>query len=125
MFPLIGPCGGKTTGQVMLATFFENLGWKVFRSPEVATILLGHVIPLSRSRLSFICFPEQENSRISYIPNFRQISLQRRSEIQRTHARIRYLRFLPAQNSRNVSRTSQKLVRKQISISLNDAFLVN
>ena len=23
-----GPCGGKTTGQARLATFFENLGWK-------------------------------------------------------------------------------------------------
>lgn len=35
-----GPCGGKTTGQDRLATFFENLGWKVFRVPETATILL-------------------------------------------------------------------------------------
>ena len=26
-----GPCGGKTTGQARLSTFFENLGWKVFR----------------------------------------------------------------------------------------------
>ncbi|KAI8122913.1 TRPL translocation defect protein 14 [Lucilia cuprina] len=24
-----GPCGGKTTGQSRLCTFFENLGWKV------------------------------------------------------------------------------------------------
>jgi len=24
-----GPCGGKTTGQSRLSTFFENLGWKV------------------------------------------------------------------------------------------------
>lgn len=23
-----GPCGGKTTGQSRLSTFFENLGWK-------------------------------------------------------------------------------------------------
>lgn len=23
-----GPCGGKTTGQSRLCTFFENLGWK-------------------------------------------------------------------------------------------------
>jgi len=36
-----GPCGGKTTGQTRLATFFENLGWKVYRVPETATILLG------------------------------------------------------------------------------------
>merc|ERR1719153_1868897 len=36
-----GPCGGKTTGQAKLSTFFENLGWKVYRVPETATVLLG------------------------------------------------------------------------------------
>lgn len=36
-----GPCGGKTTGQSRLRTFFENLGWKVYTVPETATILLG------------------------------------------------------------------------------------
>lgn len=36
-----GPCGGKTTGQSRLCTFFENLGWKVFRVPETATVLLS------------------------------------------------------------------------------------
>lgn len=36
-----GPCGGKTTAQNRLATFFESLGWIVFRVPETATILLG------------------------------------------------------------------------------------
>ncbi|XP_074029359.1 TRPL translocation defect 14 [Leptinotarsa decemlineata] len=36
-----GPCGGKTTGQTRLCTFFENLGWKVFRVPEAASVLLG------------------------------------------------------------------------------------
>uniref|UniRef100_A0A914WJY3 NadR/Ttd14 AAA domain-containing protein n=1 Tax=Plectus sambesii TaxID=2011161 RepID=A0A914WJY3_9BILA len=36
-----GPCGGKTTGQDRLATFFENLGWKVFRVPETATVLIN------------------------------------------------------------------------------------
>ncbi|XP_065557973.1 TRPL translocation defect protein 14-like isoform X2 [Artemia franciscana] len=36
-----GPCGGKTTGQTRLCTFFENLGWKVYRVPETATILLS------------------------------------------------------------------------------------
>merc|ERR1712179_153425 len=36
-----GPCGGKTTGQARLSTFFENLGWKVYRSPEIATVLLS------------------------------------------------------------------------------------
>ena len=36
-----GPCGGKTTGQAKLATFFENMGWKVFRVPETATVLMS------------------------------------------------------------------------------------
>eukprot|EP00095_Tigriopus_kingsejongensis_P004401 maker-scaffold93_size381549-snap-gene-2.22 protein:Tk04401 transcript:maker-scaffold93_size381549-snap-gene-2.22-mRNA-1 annotation:"hypothetical protein EAI_01984" len=36
-----GPCGGKTTGQARLSTFFENLGWKVYRVPETATVLLS------------------------------------------------------------------------------------
>ncbi|CAJ0564344.1 unnamed protein product, partial [Mesorhabditis spiculigera] len=36
-----GPCGGKTTGQERVATFFENIGWKVFTVPETATVLLG------------------------------------------------------------------------------------
>ncbi|PAV58722.1 hypothetical protein WR25_17596 [Diploscapter pachys] len=34
-----GPCGGKTTAQERLATFFEGLGWKVYTVPETATIL--------------------------------------------------------------------------------------
>ncbi|ODM98867.1 hypothetical protein Ocin01_07814 [Orchesella cincta] len=42
-----GPCGGKTTGQARLCTFFENLGWKVFRVPEAATVLLGGGIKFS------------------------------------------------------------------------------
>lgn len=36
-----GPCGGKTTGQAKLSTFFENLGWKVYRVPETASVLLA------------------------------------------------------------------------------------
>ena len=36
-----GPCGGKTTAQSKLATFFENLGWKVFRVPETASVLMS------------------------------------------------------------------------------------
>ncbi|KAI5638503.1 AAA domain-containing protein [Phthorimaea operculella] len=36
-----GPCGGKTTGQSRISTFFENLGWKVFRVPETANVLLS------------------------------------------------------------------------------------
>jgi hypothetical protein len=36
-----GPCGGKTTGQARISTFFENLGWKVFRVPETANVLLS------------------------------------------------------------------------------------
>jgi len=43
-----GPCGGKTTAQSRLATFFESLGWAVFRVPEAATILLGGGIDFSR-----------------------------------------------------------------------------
>ena len=36
-----GPCGGKTTGQAKVASFFEGLGWKVFRVPETATVLMS------------------------------------------------------------------------------------
>ncbi|VDK67276.1 unnamed protein product [Onchocerca ochengi] len=36
-----GPCGGKTTGQDRLRTFFEEIGWKVYTVPETANILLG------------------------------------------------------------------------------------
>ncbi|KAH7729112.1 hypothetical protein AAVH_03487, partial [Aphelenchoides avenae] len=36
-----GPCGGKTTGQDRLASFFESMGWKVFTVPEAATVLLN------------------------------------------------------------------------------------
>lgn len=35
-----GPCGGKTTGQARLCTFFENLGWKVNELLRVASSLL-------------------------------------------------------------------------------------
>uniref|UniRef100_A0A1B6CCI7 NadR/Ttd14 AAA domain-containing protein n=2 Tax=Clastoptera arizonana TaxID=38151 RepID=A0A1B6CCI7_9HEMI len=42
-----GPCGGKTTGQSRLCTFFENLGWKVFRVPETAAVLLSGGIKFS------------------------------------------------------------------------------
>ena len=42
-----GPCGGKTTGQARLCTFFENMGWKVFRVPETATVLLSGGIKFS------------------------------------------------------------------------------
>uniref|UniRef100_A0A1L8DCH7 NadR/Ttd14 AAA domain-containing protein n=1 Tax=Nyssomyia neivai TaxID=330878 RepID=A0A1L8DCH7_9DIPT len=42
-----GPCGGKTTGQARLSTFFENLGWKVFRVPEAASVLLSGGIKFS------------------------------------------------------------------------------
>ncbi|OQV16316.1 TRPL protein [Hypsibius exemplaris] len=36
-----GPCAGKTTGQSSLSSFFENLGWKVYRVPEAANTLLS------------------------------------------------------------------------------------
>lgn len=32
VFAIAGPCGGKTTGQTRLCTFFENMGWKVGRT---------------------------------------------------------------------------------------------
>ncbi|XP_055328009.1 TRPL translocation defect protein 14-like isoform X2 [Paramacrobiotus metropolitanus] len=38
---LFGPCAGKTTGQASLSSFFENLGWKVYRVPEAANTLLS------------------------------------------------------------------------------------
>eukprot|EP00088_Acartia_fossae_P010047 TRINITY_DN14932_c0_g1_i1.p1 TRINITY_DN14932_c0_g1~~TRINITY_DN14932_c0_g1_i1.p1 ORF type:complete len:429 (-),score=89.87 TRINITY_DN14932_c0_g1_i1:107-1393(-) len=43
-----GPCGGKTTAQNRLATFFESLGWVVFRVPETATVLLGGGIDFTK-----------------------------------------------------------------------------
>ncbi|UYV76592.1 unc-132 [Cordylochernes scorpioides] len=36
-----GPCAGKTQGQNALCNFYEKLGWKVYRVPETATVLLG------------------------------------------------------------------------------------
>lgn len=36
-----GPCGGKTTAQARLSDFFENLGWRVYRVPEAANLLLS------------------------------------------------------------------------------------
>jgi len=36
-----GPCGGKTTAQTRICTFFENLGWKVYRVPETARIIIA------------------------------------------------------------------------------------
>ncbi|KAE9524197.1 hypothetical protein AGLY_015442 [Aphis glycines] len=41
------PCGGKTTGQSKLCTFFEILGWKVYRVPETANFLLSGGIKFS------------------------------------------------------------------------------
>lgn len=36
-----GPCGGKTTCQARISSFFENIGWKVYRVPETATVLMS------------------------------------------------------------------------------------
>uniref|UniRef100_A0A0K0FK30 AAA_28 domain-containing protein n=1 Tax=Strongyloides venezuelensis TaxID=75913 RepID=A0A0K0FK30_STRVS len=36
-----GPCGGKTTGQNRLISFFEGMGWKVYGVPETASILIA------------------------------------------------------------------------------------
>lgn len=55
-----GPCGGKTTGQSRLCTFFENLGWKVFRVPETASILLSGGVKFS-DLTSEDAFQFQEN----------------------------------------------------------------
>ncbi|KAL4223212.1 TRPL translocation defect protein 14 [Mactra antiquata] len=41
------PCGGKTTGQSRLATFFENLGWKVYRAQETALVLMSGGVKFS------------------------------------------------------------------------------
>lgn len=43
-----GPCSGKTTGQARLSTFFENMGWKVYRVPETATHLLSGGVEFNR-----------------------------------------------------------------------------
>ena len=53
-----GPCGGKTTGQAHLATFFESLGWKVFRVPETATVLMSGGISfgeLNEEQVEILC----------------------------------------------------------------------
>jgi len=42
-----GPCGGKTTAQARLSTFFESLGWRVYTVPEAATVLLNGGINFS------------------------------------------------------------------------------
>lgn len=39
-----GPCGGKSTVQTILSDIFQNLGWKVFRVPETATVLLRYIL---------------------------------------------------------------------------------
>ncbi|KAH9525729.1 TRPL translocation defect protein 14 [Bulinus truncatus] len=54
-----GPCGGKTTGQTRLSTFFENLGWKVYRAPESAlTYLSGGVVFSELNRKQAFTFQE-------------------------------------------------------------------
>lgn len=35
-----GPCGGKTTALAQLSDAFTNAGWKVYRVPEAATVLI-------------------------------------------------------------------------------------
>lgn len=36
-----GPCGGKTTASSVITDRLQDLGWRVFRVPEAATILLS------------------------------------------------------------------------------------
>ena len=38
-----GPCGGKTTGQSKLATFFESIGWKVIHATTFSVVILRWV----------------------------------------------------------------------------------
>uniref|UniRef100_A0A8D8L7L1 NadR/Ttd14 AAA domain-containing protein n=3 Tax=Cacopsylla melanoneura TaxID=428564 RepID=A0A8D8L7L1_9HEMI len=59
-----GPCGGKTTGQSRLCTFFENLGWKVFRVPETATVLLS-------GGIKFTDLTAEEGSKVPSCPKRR------------------------------------------------------
>jgi CYTH domain-containing protein len=47
-----GPCGGKTTGQARLCTFFESIGWKVYRVPATSTVLAGAGVKSDISKLS-------------------------------------------------------------------------
>ena len=53
-----GPCGGKTTGQAHLAKFFESLGWKVFRVPETATVLMSGGISFGELNEEQVTFTE-------------------------------------------------------------------
>ncbi len=50
-----GPCGGKTTGQARLFTFFENLGWKVSRSNRLTMCLSDHCVTNSANSSSVSC----------------------------------------------------------------------
>lgn len=43
-----GPCGGKTTAQERLRSFFESLGYRVYLARETATILLGGGVSFAR-----------------------------------------------------------------------------
>lgn len=36
-----GPCGGKTTASVALSERLSELGWRVWRVPEAANILIS------------------------------------------------------------------------------------
>ena len=87
-----GPCGGKTTGQAHLATFFESLGWKVFRVPETATVLMSGGISfgeLNEEQVEILCLIlaggefiqliQQTNGKIKYSNKVTIQSLQIRS----------------------------------------------
>lgn len=45
-----GPCGGKTTGQARLRTFFESIGWKVFRVTASESIMASGGVKAADSR---------------------------------------------------------------------------
>lgn len=42
-----GPCAGKTSVLSVLSDFFDKRGWKVYRVPEAATVLLGGGVAFS------------------------------------------------------------------------------
>ena len=75
-----GPCGGKTTGQSTLATFFENLGWKVFRVPETATVLMSGGIAFGELNEEQVMDFQVNNIFANNIANFDCISFISRSD---------------------------------------------
>ena len=73
-----GPCGGKTTGQAHLATFFESLGWKVFRVPETATVLMSGGISFGELNEEQVgCMIDYTTNYFNSVQQFLKVPLQR------------------------------------------------